>query len=203
MPLFGGFTGGRIRKDGLRPGSPEALAADREKDRLRKNRANAAARQSAAAANPAPLPAAVAGEGQTPLGGVGTGPSLPFDGSGVTPWDSQTLKPLFDQLLPAVEALTVRQIVERADKAKLPGAVVKEIEKDAAWAEPSRKALAVAAPQVAAKWLNKSGVSAENQPELVMGTALAAIIVGQQATLRRLDKLILAANQPKEETKTP
>ena len=37
-PLFGGFRGGRKRKDGLAPGSPEAIEADREKDRVRKER---------------------------------------------------------------------------------------------------------------------------------------------------------------------
>lgn len=192
-PLFGGYVGGRPRKDGLKPGSPEALAADREKDRLRKARSAAAARASAAAANPAPLPAAVPGSTPPPAPGVGTGPSLPPAGvAGPLPWEAGTLKPLFDQLIPAVEVLTVRAVTDRADKARLPVAVVKEIERDAAWNEPAKKAIAVAAPQVAAKWLNKSGLSAENQPELVLGTAVAALLVHQNKVLSRLDKLIAA-----------
>jgi len=52
-PLFGGYRGGRKRKDGLVPGSPEALAADREKDRLRKERQR---EREGAAAEPPPLP---------------------------------------------------------------------------------------------------------------------------------------------------
>ena len=42
--LYGGHRGGnKRRKDGLCAGSPEAIAADREKDRLRKKRSRAAA----------------------------------------------------------------------------------------------------------------------------------------------------------------
>ncbi len=89
-----------------------------------------------------------------------------------------------------MEALTVRQVVDRAEKAKLPAAVVREVEKDCAWNEASKKALAVSTPQVAAKWLNKSGISAENQPELVMGTAIAGIVVGHTRVFKRLDKII-------------
>lgn len=181
------------------------MAADREKDRQRKARAAAAAKQSAALANPAPLPAAVPGQAPPPAGGLGAGPGLPLGGGGgPVPWEAGTLKPLFDQLLPAVEVLTVRAVIERADKARLPAAVVKEIERDAAWNEPAKKAIGVAAPQVAAKWLNKSGLSAENQPELVLGTAVAALIVHQNKVLARLDKLIAAANPPapKAEEKT-
>ncbi len=81
----------------------------------------------------------------------------------MVPWDPGTLKPLFDQLIPTIENLTVAQITGRAVKAKLPKAVQAEIEKDARWSDPARKAVAVSAPQVAAKWLNKTGISSENQ----------------------------------------
>ncbi len=195
VPLFGGYVGGRPRKDGLKPGSPEAKAADLEKDRLRKARKAAAERAAIEAANPQPLPAAVPGSIPASTVAVGAGLPVPDAPAVAVPWESAQLKPLFDQLLPAVEALTVRQIVDRAEKAKLPQAVVNAVEKDCAWSEPSRKALAVATPQVAAKWLNKSGISAENQPELVMGTAICAIVVGHTRVLRRLDKLIATQAQ--------
>lgn len=41
---YGGLRGGRKRKDGLIPGSPQAAEADRAKDAERKRRARAAAR---------------------------------------------------------------------------------------------------------------------------------------------------------------
>ena len=70
-PLFGGFRGGRKRKDGLAPGSSEAIEADREKDRLRKER------QRSRSVEPPALPAAgaagVAGQAQAAAGAVGVG----------------------------------------------------------------------------------------------------------------------------------
>ncbi len=191
VPLFGGYVGGRPRKDGLKPGSPEAIAADREKDRLRKARRAAAEKAVLEASKP--LPAATPGQpgaAPSPVPGVATVPSALAGQAGPIPWEATQLRPLFDQLLPAVEALTVRQVVDRAEKAKLPAAVVREVEKDCAWNEASKKALAVSTPQVAAKWLNKSGISAENQPELVMGTAIAGIVVGHTRVFKRLDKII-------------
>ena len=74
--------------------------------------------------------------------------------------------------------------------------MVREIETDAKWSTPAKKALEIAGPQVAAKWLNKTGISAENQPEVVLGTAVASILAGHVLLLRRLDKLIAVANAP-------
>ena len=202
-PLFGGFRGGRARKDGLRPGSPEAIEADRKKDRDRK----ANHRSVVAAANPPPLPSAAPGAVAAPMPGLG---SEPVPGGVapdvVVPWDQQTLKPLFDQLLPTLEQLGVSQLAGRATKARLSREVVTEIEKDAKWSPPARKALEIAAPQVAAKWLNSSGISAEHQPEIVLGTALASILTSHVLLLRKLDKLIAEnvtapAAKPAEEKK--
>ena len=201
MPLFGGLRGGRARTDGLKPGSPEADAADRERDRLRKQNA----RDAKKLAEPPPLPAATApvahpasaaAPGEAPQPGVS---ALAF-----VPWDQQTLKPLFDQLLPTIEDLTVHQLTNRAEQAKLPGELVKEIGKDARWSPVSRKAVEIASPQVAAKWLNKAGISAENQPEIVLGTAVACIAAGHVKLLRKLDKIIAtrdAAEKTKEQKK--
>jgi len=190
-PLFGGLRGGRPRKDGLIPGSPQAIAADREKDRLRKQRQRDA---EFAAREPAALPGAVAGQP------VATPGAVPVDagvqGPTPVPWDAQMLAPLFEQLLPAVENLSVEQITSRAAKARLPAEIVKEIEGEAKWSKPAKKALEVAGPQATAKWLNRLGISSENQAELVCGTALASILAGHALLLRRLNKLIEVANTP-------
>ena len=96
----------------------------------------------------------------------------------------------------AVEAVTVQQIATRAARARLPGELIKEIEADAKWSAPARKALEISAPQLSAKWLNKFGVSAENQPEIVFATAVTTILASHVLLLRRLDKLIAVANVP-------
>jgi len=148
----------------------------------------------AAQAEPPPLPQAGVG-GQTSAPGPGLAVQPGLDGvAPAVPWDQQTLKPLFDQLIPTVEQLTVNQITTRANKARLPKEVLLEIEKDARWTAPAKKALELSAPQVAAKWLNKSGISAENQAELVLGTAIASIMASHVLILKRLDKLIRETN---------
>lgn len=190
VPLFGGFRGGRRRKDGLAPGSPEALAADREKDRLRKERVRVKL-----AAVPAPLPSAAPGApGPGPEVGGGPDDGSGFDAASPVPWDSSSLAPLFSQIIPAAESLATGQIVSRAIKAKLPAQAVREIEAECKWAEPAKKALEIEGPRLAAKWLNKTGVSAENQPEVVCLSALAVIGVSHFKLLQRLDKLVALAN---------
>lgn len=184
-PKFGGLRGGKKREDGLVPGSEKAIQADKEADAKRKRDERAAKRE----ADPAALPAAGAGVGANA-------------GGQAMPWDAGMLKPLFDQIIPTAERLSIKQITSLAEKAKLPGEIIHEIEKDAAWNECAKTALQISAPQVAAKWLNKSGVSAEHQPEVVLGTAVASIIGGQFLLIRRMKELIAAANPPPTKTVT-
>ena len=106
------------------------------------------------------------------------------------------LQPLFEQLLPAVEGLTVEQITSRAAKARLPAEIVKEIETEAKWSKPAKKALKIAGPQAAAKWLNRIRHQRREPGRAVCGTALASILAGHALLLRRLNKLIEVANVP-------
>jgi hypothetical protein len=180
------MRGGRSRRDGLIPGSTEAAEADRAADAKRKKDERAERR---ALLEPAPLPAAalagpVAPPADSPVAGP-LAPVVPF-----VPWDRETLKPLFDELIPTVERLTVQRFTERAEKAKLPADFVKQVGRDAQWSAPARKAIELSASQVAARWLNKSGISAENQAEVVLCTAALSILATQRALLRRLDKMI-------------
>lgn len=197
MPLFGGFRGGRKRKDGLKPGSPEAIQADRNKDAKRKRDERAAL---SAAAQPSPLPAAVVnltsppavGPGPAPVGALAPGPGVEM--SAFVPWDGKALLPVFEQAIPLAEELALRAVVKKARSARLPEKVLDEIEKDSAWPMRSKKLLEESSAQLAAKYLNKGGISAEYQPEIVFGVALCAVVAGHAKVLRRLDKLIAAAN---------
>ena len=172
--------------------SPEAIEADREKERVRKER------QRSRPVEPPALPAAgaagVAGQAQAAAGAVGDGAGV--EGVPVLAWDAKMLAPLFEQLIPTVEDLTVHQVAVRAAKCRLPPDIVREIEAEAKWSAPARKALELSAPQVAARLLNKTGISAENQPEVIFFTAISSILAGQVMTLKRLDKLAAIANVP-------
>lgn len=92
--------------------------------------------------------------------------------------------------MPQAEAELVAMTTRKAVKASLPTSLLKEIERDARWSNTAKTALTVSAPQVAAKWLNKAGISAENQPEVVLSTALLSIAVAHFRLSRRLDLLI-------------
>jgi hypothetical protein len=116
------------------------------------------------------------------------------------------LKPLFDQLIPSFEELDVSSVIDQAGEAKLPPELVREIAKDARWSAPTKKALELSCPQVAAKWLNKTGISAENQGEVVLCSAIATLLVSRRMLTKRLEKLIAQRAEqqkaePKEESK--
>ncbi len=198
---FGGLRDGKRRKDGLTPGSPEAKAADRAKDAERKRLSRASQR----GAEPPPLPSAratVENTPQTQAGDSGPMPGIASVPGGPVPWDSQTLKPLFDQLIPTVEKLCVTKISNMATQARLPGELVRDIERDATWSEPAKKALTLSGPQLAAKYLNKTGISAENQPEVIFFTAAITIASGHAMIMKRLEKLIVIANANAQKPET-
>ena len=181
------------------PGSPEAAEADRKKDRARKKAERDAQR------DPPPLPSATQPvEGSPPQAGGGLG-TLPGPAPApVVPWDASTVQPIVEQFLPAAEQLMVNQIAGKAAKARLPGEIIKEIQKDAQWPEPARKALNLNTANLAAKWLNKFNVSAEYQAEAAFVVAMGRILGGHMLLLRRLDKLIAVANvQPPKPGEKP
>jgi hypothetical protein len=168
------------------------VAADKEKDRLRKKQLRNAKRP-----DPAPLPSANAAQA-APGAVVGVpGPqSLP-----VIPWSADDLKPVFDQLLPALEELTKTTITEKAFKAKLPQDVLQEVCASAEWPVLAKKGVAVAAPHVSAKWLTQLGISTENKWEVVLATAVLSIGANHFKVLKRLDKLIALQSKSHEEKK--
>lgn len=109
------------------------------------------------------------------------------------------VKPIFDQVIPAVEKFTVTRLVAKAGKLDVPPDLLKEIERDAAWPGPAKAAIIAAGPMCAAKWLNQSGVGAENAPEIILGTALASLVAHHLALSAKLDRLIAQQRQPPKE----
>ena len=203
VPQFGGSPTGRRRKDGLISGSPEAIAADRKKANDYQNRWRAKRR----AVDPPALPAKLDGPvGPVPPSpdGVAPMPGAPLAAPGAPlPWDPETLKPIFEQLVPACEQLDVQSVTRLAAEADLPKEVLKEVEKDARWTPPTKTALLISAPQVAAKWLNKSGISSENQGEVVLGMAIASIVASHVLLVKKLERMIAEKNPPQERKETP
>jgi hypothetical protein len=191
---FGGNRSGRPRADGLVPGSPEAIIADRAKDAARKAQRRAKERQVLALSNGGAVPQVEASEPNAD--------GSPVAPVGPSPWDPGLLKPVFDQLVPSIEKFMVARIGAKAAKAGLPTEVVREIEKDAAFPIPAKAGISTTGPMCVAKWLNMSGIGAENAPEIILATAVASIVAGQFMLSAKLDSL-LKANAPKSQPPTP
>jgi len=171
VPRFGGNRGGKARKDGLAPGSLEALEADKKKDRERKQASRA---ESAKLVEPPPLPSAGAsGANPVPASAdsvvAGVAVSVP---AVIVPWRADLLKPVTDQAIDALEESRVKKFCDGAREAKIPEAVVKQIGRDAAYPSDSKAMMKLATPEVAAKYLNKLGISADNQYEITLVTAV-------------------------------
>lgn len=110
------------------------------------------------------------------------------------PWNPNILAPLFEQLLPEAEKWEISLLTKKARK--ISPAALAIVEENAAWNPVARKSLLTAGPEVAAKWLNKAGIGAENAPEITLALAILAIYSGHQSVSRRLDELAPRAQEP-------
>ena len=188
VPLFGGNASGKKRADGLKPGSPEAIAADKERDAKRKRDERAAAR---AAAEPAALPsAAPVSPGASPAASLPVDFGATVTAAAVVAWEAEKLAPLTSQLIGLVEDIDVGSFTKVARAGELPEKVVKKIEADSHWPRAGKMMLERAAPKLAAKWMNQTGVSAAYQDEMELMAGLSAVIVSRQKLMKELRELV-------------
>lgn len=146
---FGGNRGGRPRDDGHVPGSPEAKAADREKNRLAKQRARERERQQAANIKlPPPLPSNRTAATDDSAGNceVVDGPIPGLE------WTAKDVAELTPQALQFIERMDVKGQLEGTEI--FPARVVERMAADAAWPVEARKALQDSSPAAVAKVLN-------------------------------------------------
>ncbi len=93
-----------------------------------------------------------------------------------------------------------------AVKAQLPDKVIQEIARDAHYSTTCKRTLALTAPAVTAKTMNRIGLSGKYSDEAILLTALIGNFVQGRRIQSRLQKLIEQANkqkQPKPEEKKP
>jgi len=187
MHQFGGLRGGRPRLDGLPPGSEAAKKADRDKHAKEMRDIRAAERKASR-----PLPAMV-----VPVKDAGTAPPdrLQPDlvaqvAAPVVAWQADALKPLTDELIAAWEDSHVQKMRTLAGEARFPIDVVNKIGKDSNFPPVGKKSLQIGLPRVSAKWLNKAGVSAEWEPEVVTLQGFILIQMHNSRQYAELQKLI-------------
>lgn len=97
---------------------------------------------------------------------------------------------LVDQLIEAAEENRVGQYVARCAEAGLTGRLVKEIEASAHFPKTAKALLKHSLPRLAAKWMNKAGLSAEWQEEISVLSALILIMAQDRKTTAQLDALV-------------
>jgi len=190
VPKFGGNRGGKKRADGLAPGSPEAKAADNAKDAERKRLEREEKRR---LAQPPALPSALApAPGATDPASGTQNPDATAAGLSAPSiqWHPDMLKEFTDEIVNAVEAHGVSRIAGAASEAGLPPDLVKNIRQDSHYPAGAKRGVQLATPQVACKWLNKAGVSAEYAAEVALVTSAAAIMVHQRKITSKLEELI-------------
>lgn len=193
--------GGRPRKDGLPPGSPQAEAADKKRERERKQLEREA---TAKVVLPPPLPSAVApNPGPSPTSpGVPApatvGPDVP-----PVPWQPEILSGLIDELIEAAEQSRVEDYLKKCNEAGLMPKLVKEIENDARFPRTAKALLKTSLPRLSAKWLNKTGISAEYQDEISCLSAVILIVKHNSSVDARFDEILLELKKQKTPPPTP
>lgn len=91
-----------------------------------------------------------------------------------------------------------KSIERKAIKGNLPDVLVKEVVELSAWNTTAKKALEMSSAQVAAKYLNKTGVSAEYQPEVTFVTSALAVASGYLMVGKRLEEFAKKQQLPAE-----
>lgn len=191
-PLFGGKVGSKLRQDGLKPGSPEAIAADRVRDAARKRAERAAKR---AETPPPPLPSA--------SGNIPPSPSVP-DASpggpvadletGFVPdaqdqWRAEDFNECAPELIELVEGWRVDSRTKQAVERGLPRKVVEQISKDVAWPANAKRSLSRTSPATLADIFNALKVPVRLKKYVTTAPLLLYIAVRDLAAGARIEKL--------------
>lgn len=109
-----------------------------------------------------------------------------------------------DELVEAAEENRVGNYIARCAEAGLTPKLCKELEADAHFPKVAKTLLKHSIPRLAAKWLNRAGLSAEWQEEISVLTAIILIIKQQAKVNARLEEVILQSKQPQQpQRKTP
>jgi hypothetical protein len=140
--------------------------------------------------NVAPLPPGANPAGpQAPLenGGAIVAPVVPLD---FIAWSPEDFREIISELIPAAEQQFVKGVTERAVKSKLAPDLLKDIERESRWDEPTKVALTKSLPALSAKYLNMTGVSAAYKNEGILALCLVRLWRKKGSLESRLDKII-------------
>jgi hypothetical protein len=194
VAAFGGNATGRASKVKFPAGTPEGDEERRRDERERKAAARAVARKMV---EPPTLPSAAPGVADSvpqkvpvQFGGDGAEVSAP-----PVLWQPDTLTDLVSELLDAAEAGRVASFAAKCQEGGLMPKLCREIEADAHFPKTAKIILKRSLPRLAAKWMNKAGISAEFQDEVAVLTAMLLILQHDRKMSGKLDELIASNKQ--------
>ena len=186
---FGGNVGRKARADGFKPGSPEAIAADRDRDARRKRDERAA---KAAATPPPPLPpsaesvpATLANAPLAPGGNVSDPLADPL-----LQWAPADFSDCAPELLELVEGWRVDVRTQQAVEGRLPRKLVQEIAADAAFPKNAKQSLSRTSPATLADLFNALNVPVKLKKYVVSAPLILYLAVRDIACGARINKLI-------------
>lgn len=201
VPRFGGHRGGgKKRLDGLPAGSAAAIAVDKEKDRLRKNLANAAKRGTPL---PPPLPgvAAPSANAAAPLAGDSNAvPGVVAAVAGVAgaaplfvPWGQKLLEKPARLLTKIADRLRVWSLMKHIRKIGLTPEEEKEIEAELKYKDEVLADFNAALAEAATIELNKRNVAGAQHSHWVnLSMTGGELVLLHLQSLDRIEKLVLA-----------
>jgi len=175
--------------------SPQGQDERREHERIRK----ANRRDAARTIEPPPLPApSLVDAPQAPTGeqSLVAAPSPGAVVSDFLPWQAEDVKDFTDEMVDLTEAKRIGDFVNMAREANLPPKLCIEIERDAKYPTTTKAGLKRALAGTAAKWLNKSGISARNKEEAALLFCVVTLKL-QGLRLRTRLKSLIEADKPK------
>ena len=197
--MFGGNVGRRVRPDGLKSGSPEALAADRERDAKRKRDERAA---KSAATPPPALPSSAAPMAESlATSPVAPGGAAGFDGPApLADWVASDFNSAAPEVIELLEAWIVNSNTELASEGGLPDKVVRKIAADSAFPRSSKDSLRRTSPDLLAKFANTVRLPLTLKPYVSGLPSVAVILIGQFKLRGEIKRLIEEDKKQKAES---
>lgn len=193
---FGGNKGGRPRKDGLTPGSPEAIAADRDADAKRKREARAAASAQRMATNPprlAPLASPVA---NTPAQTIPVVDGPPVDAP--VNWLASDFNQVAVDSIELADLWNIQRHVKRRLDGKLPHSIVAATADEVGFPAKSKQSLQSSSPAGLAWAFNALGVPVAFKPFVSTFPALTYLVLRDFSIMAKEDKLIAEEKERRE-----
>lgn len=187
-----GNKGGKARLDGLVPGSPEAIEADRKKDAERKRLARAGTPPPRLPANPTALPTKV------------DQPQAPSGDAPRQLWNPQHVKPVVRSLLKSIEKVRVRAFLAKAHEildidGDEDAEFLAQVEKDARWDAEAVAELEAAGAEWGARILDRMGVPASASGGVRTLAAFVRLVVQDMLQMSNLNDMLRKRKKEKAE----